>query len=90
MTLDSENVTGLIVSISIYFSLIALAAVFAYYRVRAHAKQSEAIGKQDDVIESHYLGNRNFGPWLTTGSLFASFFSGYTVVGVSESVFEIE
>ena len=83
MTLDSNNITGLYVSIAVYFSLIAVAAVFAFYRVRTHRKQSEAVGQHDDVIEAHYLGNRNFGPWLTTGSLFASFFSGYTVVGVS-------
>ena len=32
-----------------------------------------------DTLSSHYLGGRDLGPILTTGTIFASFFSGYTV-----------
>lgn len=46
--------------------------------------------KHDDVadkLSSHYLGGRDFGPLLTAGTLFASLFSGYTVIGVPNDAF---
>lgn len=27
-------------------------------------------------LSAHYLGDRDFGPWLTAGTMFASLFSG--------------
>ena len=36
----------------------------------------------NDHLSAHYLGGRSFGPIVSAGTVFASFFSGYTVVGV--------
>ncbi|EJK71773.1 hypothetical protein THAOC_06754 [Thalassiosira oceanica] len=35
-----------------------------------------------DMLTGHYLGGRSFGPLLIAGTIFASIFSGYTVIGV--------
>jgi len=53
------------------------AAVWAYFRVEKMKQEGTA-----DHLSAHYLGGRNFGPLLTAGTVFASFFSGYTVVGI--------
>lgn len=42
----------------------------------------------NDKLAAHYLGGRDFGPLLTAGSLFASLFSGYTVVGVPNEAYK--
>ena len=34
-----------------------------------------------------YMQGRTFGPWMTAGTLFASLFSGYTVVGIPNESF---
>ena len=36
----------------------------------------------------HYLGGRAFGPILIAGTVFASLFSGYTVVGIPNESFK--
>jgi len=38
-------------------------------------------------LEAHYLGGRTFGPIMTAGTLFASLFSGYTVIGIPDEAF---
>jgi len=40
-----------------------------------------------DTLSSHYLGARDLGPILTTGTIFASFFSGYTVIGIPNEAY---
>jgi sodium/proline symporter len=40
-----------------------------------------------DALSAHYLGGRSFGPLMTAGTMFASLFSGYTVVGVPNEAF---
>ena len=40
-------------------------------------------------LTAHYLGGRDFGPLLTAGTLFASLFSGYTVIGVPNEAFKL-
>ena len=89
MNLDSDNLIGIYIAFSIYFVAIAIAAIAAYRRIHA-AKDVVGDGEtKHAVIEAHYLGNRSFGPFLTAGSLFASFFSGYTVVGVPNEAFDM-
>jgi Na+/proline symporter len=48
-----------------------IASFFPYYR----------------QLTAHYLGGRDFGPLLTAGTVFASLFSGYTVIGVPNEAF---
>jgi Na+/proline symporter len=35
-----------------------------------------------DHLMNHYLGGRDFGAILSAGTVYASLFSGYTVVGI--------
>jgi solute:Na+ symporter, SSS family len=39
-------------------------------------------------LTAHYLGGRDFGPLLTAGTLFASLFSGFTVVGIPNEAYK--
>jgi Na+/proline symporter len=87
MALDSDNLVGLYVAFGKYFLLIALTAVVVYQRIHSNGTSNQRESKHE-VVEAHYLGNRNFGPFLTAGSLFAPFLSGYTVVGVPKKAFQ--
>lgn len=41
-----------------------------------------------DVLTAHYLGGRSFGPWLSLGTMFASMFSGFTVIGIPNGAYK--
>ena len=89
MALNSDNLIGLYIAFGAYFLSLCCAALVAYRRIHARDAALSQSGEETkhEVIEAHYLGNRSFGPLLTAGSLFASFFSGYTVVGVPNEAF---
>mmetsp|Transcript_8849 Transcript_8849/g.22288 ORF Transcript_8849/g.22288 Transcript_8849/m.22288 type:complete len:84 (-) Transcript_8849:4712-4963(-) len=74
---SEDHRTGLYIALPIYFVLITGCAVWAYYRVEKMKKDGT-----NDHLSAHYLGGRSFGPLVSAGTVFASFFSGYTVVGV--------
>jgi len=74
---SADNRLGLYVALPVYFVLLTGCAVYAYVRV----ERIKRLGISDH-LSAHYLGGRSFGPLLTAGTVFASFFSGYTVVGV--------
>jgi sodium/proline symporter len=77
-----DHITGLYVVVTIYFVVIALCAYWGHTRQiqLSHSGVS-------DKLTSHYLGGRSIGPLLTTGTIFASFYSGYTVVGIPNEAF---
>jgi Na+/proline symporter len=72
---SSEHRTGLYVAIPITF--------WAYRRMEKMKHEGVT-----DQLQAHYLGGREFGSILTAGTIFASFFSGYTVVGVPDEAYE--
>jgi Na+/proline symporter len=74
----SEEVPfGLIICIPIFLSInVLLAVIGARWMNRLSHDSSE------DVLTAHYLGGRSFGPWLTLGTMFASLFSGFTIIGI--------
>jgi sodium/proline symporter len=76
---------GLYVTIPIYFVLLLGCAIWANRTNRRQALRNGATVA--DTLSSHYLGGRSMGPILTTGSIFASFFSGYTVVGIPNEAY---
>lgn len=80
--LSEENMTGLYVAIPVYFCCLA---VVAWLSSRTNSKQLAA-GEADHVT-SHFLAGRSFGPVITAGTVFASLFSGYTVVGIPNEAF---
>ena len=69
-----EHRTGLYVTIPIYFVFLLMATYWAHKRMETMKHAGVA-----DSLTAHYLGGRSFGPFLTAGTIFASFFSGYTV-----------
>jgi len=80
---SAENRTGLYVTIPIYFCLLAGATYWAYRRMEKMKHDKTA-----DKLSAHYIGGRTFGPLIITGTLFASTFSGYTVVGIPNEAYK--
>ena len=80
---DTEHRNGLMVTIPLYFVLVGICAFWANSKQR----QMTSLGVSDK-LSSHYLGGRLLGPILTTGTIFASFYSGYTVVGIPNEAYQ--
>ena len=78
-----QNQIGLYVTVPLYLLAMGGAGVVACYskRRRVHKEKSA------DSMSAHYLGGRSFGPFVTVMTLFASLFSGYTVVGIPTEAF---
>lgn len=74
---SADQRLGLYIAVPVYFVFLTLCAIWAYRRVNGLAHD-----RVEDQLEAHYLGGRSFGAILTAGTVFASFFSGYTVVGI--------
>ena len=74
-----ENRTGLYVAIPLYFTVLGVVAVFSHRRLKRMEQNCKT-----DMLTGHYLGGRSFGPLIIAGTIFASIFSGYTVVGVPD------
>ena len=79
---SEENRNGLLITVPLYFAFLAGAAYWAYKRIENMKHEGVS-----DKLTAHYLGGRDFGPLLTAGTLFASLFSGYTVIGVPNEAF---
>lgn len=79
---SEENRTGLYVTIPLYFCILGLATYYAHRKMKHMANEG-----MNDQMSAHYLGGRSFGPLVTAGTMFASQFSGYTVVGVPNEAF---
>jgi Na+/proline symporter len=77
---SADNRKGVFVTIPLYFVMLACCVAWA----RRREKQSSA-----DHLSSHYLGGRQLGPFLTAGTIFASFYSGYTVVGIPNEAYDV-
>ena len=81
---SEENRNGLLITVPLYFAFLAFAAYWAYKRIETMKHSGIS-----DKLTAHYLGGRDFGPLLTAGTLFASLFSGYTVIGVPNEAFRL-
>lgn len=79
---SQENRLGLYVAIPLYFAILGIAAILSHKRVKQMERNA-----QTDQLSAHYLGGRSFGPIVIAGTIFASQFSGYTVVGVPNESF---
>ena len=79
---SSEHRDWLYVVIPLYFVMLAGCAAWAYKRMERMNHDGVS-----DKLSSHYLGGRSFGPLLTAGTVFASLFSGYTVVGIPNEAY---
>jgi sodium/proline symporter len=73
--------TGLYISIPLYFVLLFCVAYWGYIRTKYLKTKS-------DELSAHYLGGRSFGPLLSAGTMFASQFSGYTIVGIPNEAYK--
>lgn len=77
-----EHRNWLYITIPLYFVLLLGGAYWAYHRTeKLHCTNVS------DKLNAHFLGGRDFGPFLTAGTLFASLYSGYTVVGVPNDAY---
>mmetsp|Transcript_23815 Transcript_23815/g.51795 ORF Transcript_23815/g.51795 Transcript_23815/m.51795 type:complete len:82 (-) Transcript_23815:373-618(-) len=77
MAADSSNLLGLYILVPVYFCFLFGAALWGMYRMKRHKAKLKSDGDSpEDSLTRHYLGGRSFGPVLTAGTMFASFFSG--------------
>lgn len=83
--LSEENRLGLLISIPVYFACLACCAVWAHLKEERLAQGG--MGSVADKLSAHYLGGRTFGPLITGGTVCASLFSGYAVVGIPNEAF---
>ena len=81
--LSEENRMGLYIAIPVYFVLLLGCAFWA--RRKMEQMQHDHVA---DKLSAHYLGGRRFGPIITAGTLFASLFSGYTVIGIPNEAYK--
>jgi Na+/proline symporter len=77
-----QHLPGLYISVPIYFVLLGGCAYWAHRRMERMEHEHTA-----DKLSAHYLGGKDFGPWMTAGTIFASLFSGYTVIGVPNEAY---
>ena len=80
---SEENRFGLYIAVPVYFVLLVLVAVYSHRRMTRMEQNRET-----DILTGHYLGGRSFGPLIIAGTIFATIFSGYTVVGVPNESFK--
>jgi sodium/proline symporter len=79
---SSDHRLGFYIVLPLYFALVGASAIWAY---RKEARLEKSLGQ--DPLSAHFLGGRSFGPVITASTIFASFFSGYTVVGVPSEAY---
>ena len=75
---DSSDLIGLYIAIPLYFCFLLGAAVWGMLRIRRQKAAMAEEGVKEDNLTVHYLGGRSFNGFLTAGTMFASFFSGYS------------
>lgn len=78
----SEHRSWLRLTVPLYFALLFGAAYWAYHRTESLHRANVS-----DKLNAHFLGGRALGPVLTAGTLFASVYSGYTVIGVPNDAY---
>ena len=66
-----------------YPSLLLLLRYLGTIRTRRLSHKTS-----EDVLTAHFLGGRSFGSVVLFGTMFASLFSGGTVVGIPEEAYE--
>ena len=80
---STTNLRGLYVALPAYFSLMVAAAVASVVASRRRHKKAEG----EDALSSHFIAGRSLGVVITVATLFASLFSGYTVVGIPNEAY---
>jgi Na+/proline symporter len=83
----SEVPLGLFIAIPVYFALMVGLAIYAFFSTRRRHAAEAKMGVEEDAMSSHFLSGRSLGPFVSACTLFASIFSGYTVVGVPNEAF---
>ena len=81
---SADNRTGLYIAVPIYFCILGVAAFYSYRKLNKQVNEGTT-----DYVTGHYLAGRSFGPVVTAGTVFASLFSGYTVVGIPNECFKV-
>eukprot|EP00310_Coccolithus_braarudii_P016784 CAMPEP_0183352634 /NCGR_PEP_ID=MMETSP0164_2-20130417/29563_1 /TAXON_ID=221442 /ORGANISM="Coccolithus pelagicus ssp braarudi, Strain PLY182g" /LENGTH=753 /DNA_ID=CAMNT_0025525115 /DNA_START=56 /DNA_END=2318 /DNA_ORIENTATION=- len=75
----AEAKIGLYVTVPLYMLFIVCTGLYTYLKNRSQMQTSM---QGEEALSQHYLGGRSFGPFVTMMTLFASLFSGYTVIGI--------
>eukprot|EP00934_Nitzschia_sp_Nitz4_P007977 Nitzschia sp. Nitz4//scaffold63_size106090//55387//57396//NITZ4_004393-RA/size106090-processed-gene-0.143-mRNA-1//-1//CDS//3329555984//7967//frame0 len=81
---SDDNRFGLVITVPLYFCFLGSAAYWGYLRMERMDNHDHV----DDKLSAHFLGGKQFGPWLLAGTIFASLFSGYTVIGVPNQAYD--
>ena len=73
---NADHQKAVLIAICIFIGINGLIAIFGTIRTKALSHKTS-----EDVLTAHFLGGRSFGPIVLFGTMFASLFSGGTVVG---------
>jgi len=89
---DDKQRVGLLVTMSLYFCTMLAIGIVAWReqkKRRAEAARRSGAGgaTAEDSMGSHFVAGNSLGMFVTVCTLFASLFSGYTVVGVPNEAF---
>ena len=84
---SADHRLGLYISIPVYLFILACCAVVAHRRMEQMTSKSSGNNSTVNTLTAHYLGGRSLGPLVTAGTVFASLFSGYAVVGIPNEAF---
>lgn len=82
MGLDADHQLGLAIATSLFLAVTVGIGVYVNWLGRRQAAASD-----QPMDESHYLAKRSLGSVVTTMTLFASLFSGYTTIGLVDEAY---
>lgn len=79
---SAENQKAVLIAIIVFIAINGVMAIIGTIRTRKLAHSTS-----EDALTTHYLGGRSFGPVVLFGTMFASLFSGGTVVGIPQEAY---
>lgn len=90
---SEADMTGTFVIVSLYLACMVLVGVYYFFKNKQQVNKARGQdnegnqNKGENIVDLHFLGGRSFGALLLTFTMFATVFSGYTVVGIPGEAF---
>ena len=84
---SSDDKTGVIVLFVLYMVLLVAAAVYGWWVQRKRIQETKVMENAEEELASQFIAGRSLGPFITSMTMLASSFSGFTIVGIPEESF---
>ncbi|KAL7550076.1 hypothetical protein ACHAWF_013311 [Thalassiosira exigua] len=86
---DHNDNTGLVVVFVLYMAVLVGAGLWGWWNQRRRMKDAKAHDTAEEELTSQFLAGRSLGPFVTSMTMLASSFSGFTVVGIPNEAFAL-